>query len=233
MTQEIKFATHFEPNRNNFRFTNFLEQPKHLIDNVNRLNFVFSDAGLNVVKTQLFNTLITENELNNYDRLSLFGLPVFSYLTLSTEKYGDITIDGVIISVNKTRNSTKTRLAGNSTNKIQYHSEGDYTISITGVITNDNLNTSSYPYTNVQHLINNLTSRKEIDVYNILLDKFGIKKIVISDFSFPQQRGTLNAQTFYVNALSDDIDDLYILEEDKKESEYFDDVDKSVSNNIV
>ena len=138
------------------------------------------------------------------------GTPVYGSLTFPEFTYTDIdlntitlpefTLEHIIIDIAQSRNVVSTALQGRAGTIKEFISDGDYQISMSGVITST---TQEYPSVDVT-LLNDICSAKiALPVINDLLNLFGIDKIVITSKAFKQQRGSRAVQFFDLTALSD------------------------------
>ena len=163
---------------------------------------------------------------------SALGTPVFSQLkftetTDSTDIYNnepitithDFPIDTCLFTVSQEKNIVKTAIQGRNGTIKEYIGDGDYSISIKGIITgtynvnysyseknqNQNNYTGVYPYVEVQNLLNFLRQPKELAIEVPYLNEvFGITHIVIESFELPQEEAGFGYQSFTINAVSDE-----------------------------
>ena len=145
----------------------------------------------------------------------LNGSPVVDSLEIPSGKYTvydesgsyevdfeGITIPTVIFDVSQRKNIVKTQVQGRNGTVKEYVSDGDYNISIRGVLAS-NLN-GVRPEEDIETLANICQVPEQIEVISQFLEYFGISTIVIESFSFPSERGFDNIQPFVINAISDE-----------------------------
>lgn len=151
---------------------------------------------------------------DNPDKQSLLNTPVYDSIIFGelngANVYKDINgnefsfkplqIDLAIIAVSQTKNIVTTAIQGKNGTIKEFISDGDYQVSINGVIwINDNV----YPEDDVQTLINICKVPQSIKIFSNFINMFGISEIVITDYSIAQQEGLRNQQPFTINAISD------------------------------
>ena len=148
-----------------------------------------------------------------------FGLPVFTSLEFEENTFQDtsgevvnvqsLRIDTVLITVNMSKNIIKTPIQGRNGTVKEYASDGDFQISIKGVLTGRGRN--EYPEFETRLLIRHLTVPSTIQVTSEFLGNFssispsgieGIQDVIVENFSFPQSEGFHNVQLFNINMLS-------------------------------
>lgn len=180
--------------------------------------------GLNALKEKFYNadgdlSVRTNQELAQQEGLDgsssgNFGLPVFDIVTFGGENgvrykttdgksiaIGRLDVGVALCTVNMTKNIVVTSIQGRNGTVKEYISDGDYQINIKGVIV---INAQdAYPEFEVNVLKQYCDAPIEIPVACTYLNRFGIKNIVITDYSFEQSEGMRNVQTFTINCLSD------------------------------
>ena len=150
-------------------------------------------------------------------RLSSLGTPVFAKLNLKGGSYKDakgnmidfpssakenLRMDTVLIEVSQRKNIVKTQLQGRDGTVKEYISDGDFDIVIRGIIVSEQ--PYDYPNDEVQTLFSFLKAKSHIETAGTnFLDFFGIDRIVVEDYSFPQREGFWNSQAFEIRAVSD------------------------------
>lgn len=142
---------------------------------------------------------------------TIFGTPQVVPLLIKLKSEADywlfpvetlISIDGKNILIK--RNVAKKKGRGSIK---EYWTEDDYTINIQGMLTTPG--TQNFPDEDLKRLITYCTAKEPLDVLCPALDRLGIKKIVIEDYSLPFTKGPEN-QNFSIKALSDDDGELLI-----------------------
>lgn len=170
--------------------------------------FTITGGILNVAKSQLRD--FSQESGDDADAVSLLGTPVFdrltfqegSYQTLEgvTINYGKLDIDSVIITVSMAKNIVTTAIQGRKGTIKEFVSEGDYQISIEGVLWNKQ---NKYPTEDVSILQAILNVPGAVEITSNFLNLFGIYSAVVSDYSFPQEKGNRNSQKFSISLMSD------------------------------
>jgi hypothetical protein len=146
-----------------------------------------------------------------YDYKSWLGLPVWDSIKLTMPQYNDnqgnlvlndsLTLDVALFEITNSRNIITTSIAGRNGTVKEYMSDGDYNITIKGVLTT--------PYSNVPPLdsifrFKNITSAPiAIEVESNLLNMFEIYSIVITNPYIAQREGMRNVFDITLECLSD------------------------------
>lgn len=119
-------------------------------------------------------------------------------------------IPAVIIEVTQTKNIITTAIQGRNSTVKEFISDGDFSITLTGMIVGRNEGGevkdigNFYPDDDVKKLT---TILKVPDVLTLtstfLNDVFGINEVVVTDYNIPQREATRNMQPFQISMLSD------------------------------
>ncbi len=132
---------------------------------------------------------------------ALLGVPVFCDLVLENPQKGTkLNIVNPLITLNQTRNITKTVVQGRNGTVKEYISDGDYQIDIDGALFTQD---GSYPEEEMKTLVELCKSTVALSVYNYLLGLFEVKSMVITDYTF-RQTIMKDMQLFQIKALSDE-----------------------------
>jgi len=121
-------------------------------------------------------------------------------LTLETRGFPAVFMDSAIITVSKKKNIVKTKVVNHDSSRKEYISSNDYDIKITGAFTTNEANI--YPTSDVEALIRACEAPIPLDIISPYLFRFGITKMVIESFSFPQERGSYASQKFSISCVS-------------------------------
>lgn len=203
---------------------------------VNTSNLIINSFGLQGVKTLIYDSGVKKSEAqaepvtsNEYlDKTPPFngvdsyafdsslpsytgylGNAVLSDLDIDpkTTGYERIQIPTVLFTVTQKKNIISTAVQGRNGTIKEYISDGDFQISIRGVLTSIN---GVYPKERTigntaifQDLFNICTLNKAVSVNSWYLKQFGIYNIVITDYNFPQNEGEYAMQPFEITAISD------------------------------
>lgn len=148
--------------------------------------------------------------IKNSDK-GFFGLPVFDVLTFADKDYQTLDKETIsikefsmgvaLIEINQSKNVITTPIQGRNGSVKEYISDGDYNITIRGVIST--VNQDTYPEDEVAELIKFLQVPESIEVGSNVLARFGITDIVITSYNFPQEEAMRNIQRFEIQALSE------------------------------
>lgn len=155
---------------------------------------------------------INDNQVGDVkDSKSRFGLPVFDKVRLEQLRYKttdgkSITVDSielgtVLCEITQQRNIVTTQVSGRNGTVKEYIGDGDYNISIRGILVSDNQNVA--PANQLGVLIGHCTSPVQIDVSSNFLSYFGIYTIVIESYNVRQLEGMRNIIPFELNCISE------------------------------
>ena len=198
-------------------------------------------VGIQALKARLFRTdgfIKSKSELEEDfkgDKKSYLGTPIFDPLTIKGGRffelddikssneidYDGLLIPAVIIEITQSKNIITTAMQGRNGTIKEFISDGDFAITITGIIIGQNEGTAGtkdarvkdignvYPEDDVKKLI---TILKVPDVLTLtstfLNDIFGINQLVITNYSIPQREGSIDMQPFQISMLTDTAIDL-------------------------
>jgi len=112
-----------------------------------------------------------------------------------------------LITINRQKRIVETVLTGDAKKGSvkELISSKDYRIKIEGII----LGKKSYPQEAVEQLMEVLEMDEAIEIENELAAIFNIHKIVVTGYGFGKMAGSPYAQTYYINAVSDE--DFYAI----------------------
>ena len=131
---------------------------------------------------------------NQWDELSVDGSDT------SLESFPAVFIDSAVMTVTQRKNIVKTKIVNNSSTRKEYISSGDYDIQITGVFSTNN--NDIYPTSDVDALIRACQAPIPLEIVSPYLFRFGITRMVIENFSLPQDKGSYATQRFSIKAVS-------------------------------
>lgn len=141
---------------------------------------------------------------------SYLGTPVYSYIefpegsfeTLQGERvdYDGVRINEVLLEISMTRNIVTTAIQGRNGTIKEYVSDGDYQISITGKLVNEQ---NSFPETSLNALKEICKVPDTLTVNSPFLQYFDITACVVLDYRFTEIEGFRNVVDFQINLLSD------------------------------
>jgi hypothetical protein len=196
----------------------------------NQMQKTMNSYGLSTLKAKLYKIdkdspqYEKEDEMRKQGELNsgygYFGLPMFdilrfeelSYETQVFDKDGNVSYTtitvpamdfGVVfIDVSQDKNIVMTSVQGRNGTIKEYISDGDYRISIKGILSENAIDYK--PIEKIQKLIKFCKANKEITTTSDLLrDEFGITSIVIKSYSLPQEPDMRNIQKFELVCYSD------------------------------
>ncbi|GAA4271630.1 DUF6046 domain-containing protein [Aquimarina gracilis] len=109
-------------------------------------------------------------------------------------------IDGVSISVSRSKNIVTTAVNGRDYTVKEFISNGDHEISVNGILASTG---NGYPVGQVVQLRKILEKNTTLKVINALLQRMGIFEIVVTSYEFPSNDGIKNIQPFTFTAISE------------------------------
>ena len=137
------------------------------------------------------------SDKNHFEGLSIFMPLLFEKIEGTND---DLYLESAIISFNRQKNIQKTITQGRDTSVKEFINNGDYSISISGLICNKGV---GYPKQNVSELKLFLNAKLMIPIVHEVLNMFGIYNIVITDYSIPPSPFT-NGQPYTINAINEE-----------------------------
>ncbi|MCP4503693.1 MAG: hypothetical protein GY822_27510 [Deltaproteobacteria bacterium] len=177
---------------------------------------ILGSFGLQALKTKFYN--IDDPERDAPVATSYLGTPVFSnlffgedeetggsYRSLEGEQidWEPIEINTVLFSVNQQKNIVRTPIQGRNGTVKEYISDGDFDITIRGLIVSPDAET--YPKEDVLKLVKILKVQDNLPIASRFLNEyFDITNIVVASYSLPENEGFQNVQAFEINAYSDE-----------------------------
>lgn len=187
-------------------------------------------AGIRFAKAKLFrkDEFLQEQE----DSTSYLGTPIFDpfrFLGGNFFKLDDIKqenaipypdeegalgfgliIPAAILEVSQSKNIITTSMQGRNGTVKEFVSDGDFAITLTGVIIGRNEDGevkdigNVYPFDDVQKLVTICKVPAPISVISTFLGAvFGINEVVITDYNIPQREASRDMQPFQISMLSD------------------------------
>jgi len=198
--------------------------PNQPIPSVKKPQMILGAFGLQLIKPKFYkqgtglNLLNVDDELKPTTNKGTLGLPVFGGIVLKagnyldkngeTVNYGkdglqDLLLECCLIEVGMQRRIVTTEIQGKSNSVKQFISNGDYAITIKGVIASSIPNV--YPDTDMRALQTFCNAEDAIEVQcPYLQDFFKIGNLVVQYASFPQLEGNITVQPFELKCLSDE-----------------------------
>ena len=117
----------------------------------------------------------------------------------TTKTFAGITLQTILMVVDQQKKIVTTSIDGADGEVIEYIGNSNFQVQINGVIDGPN---GVYPRAAVTALLGVCDVRRPIDVVCWYLQQFGIDKLVITDYAFPQIPGGYSSQQFSIAALS-------------------------------
>lgn len=177
---------------------------------------VIKTLGLGLAKTLLYNIPQANKDIP-LSKSQMLGTNVFSNLTIFGRSYTDIEgkeydfpdilLETVLFNVAQQKNIVITPVQGRNTTVKEFISNGDYAITIKGLITGAN---GVFPMAAMQDFISMQNAPIAIDVSSWFLQLFDIYNIVILSCEFHEEEGMYSTQQFEIQAYSDQPIELYI-----------------------
>ena len=164
-----------------------------------------------IIKVEPINADVVSMQVGDKIEQTIFGTPQVVPLSLKLKSETEwfllpveplISIDGKNILIK--RNVAKKKGYGSIK---EYWTQDDWTINIQGLLTEPG--TEDFPEDHLNDLIRYCTAKEPIEVKCPALERLGINKMVIEDYSLPFTKGPEN-QNYSIKALSDSDWDLLI-----------------------
>ena len=183
---------------------------------------ILKNAGLALLKPKFFTVDTTrmadEDSVNqpgsgvyNYDKIGIFGLPVFDTIKFEKISYtdfegkeqnvGEVTLEIALFEVELPRNIVRTRISGRNCTIKEYMSDDDFQIKITGSLVNKLANIP--PEELIRALLKMVKSQIEIPVSCTVLSYFDIFSIIVTNAKFIQKSGYRNVFDFVLECVSE------------------------------
>lgn len=183
---------------------------------LNQQKIIINSIGLNLLETALLkgripkpNSLTGEIGRDTPLYKSSLGTPVFSNFNVQGGSYtkngknfsfDQIKIDVALFEVSMSKKIVSTSIQGRDGDIKEYISDGDFSVSIRGVLTAPN---NTFPLDDFIALIKVVKAPVALKVNSWWLEKFGIYNLVITGYNFSQRAGRFSEQSFEISAVSD------------------------------
>lgn len=144
--------------------------------------------------------LIIGLKAQDYGKSSFFeGVPIWLPLLLQNDEIGEILLENAVVDLTRTKNIVTTSVQGLDGTVKEYISNGDWQITIRGIIAQKQY---GYPKERYKQLLKFLQINKPIKVVNQWINDAEIYSIVITDYKLPYNPH-INCIIYEFNALSD------------------------------
>ncbi|MDF7813605.1 DUF6046 domain-containing protein [Hymenobacter sp. YC55] len=144
----------------------------------------------------------------NVEGTGLLGLPVFARVEfLAAAAWRQLVLNDPIVEVSRDKLIVTTDIQGRNGSVKEYISNGDYAVTIKGVLASDPTDgrySRRYPEREVQALQTLIDVPAAIPVTGRLFRLLGIKNLVIKGHSWPALPGFTNLQAYELRCLSDE-----------------------------
>jgi hypothetical protein len=165
-------------------------------------------------------------EVDETDIKSLLDTPVFDNVEFQSGAYEDldgnaieyegVRFDSVLLTLQQSKNIISTSIQGRNGTIKEYISDGDWVITLTGLIIGETVSSggnfslngigNKYPQTDVNRLKKICDVNDSVKINSNILNVFGIEDVVITDKRFEQRAGQYNNQFFELQMVSDNTD---------------------------
>ena len=182
---------------------------------------ILKGAGLALLKPKLFSvdvnriqTEITAYQaapLTGYDKIGLFGLPVWDTVKIYTPTYTDdegntvpsteLDLEIALVEITNPRNIVKTMIAGRNGTINEYMSDGDDQVVIRGCLVGKDANLP--PLDLIAQFKEIKTAPVAVNVESNFINYMGIYYLVIDEPVIRQREGTRNVYDIELNCSSD------------------------------
>lgn len=143
------------------------------------------------------------------------GVPVFCDLVLEGTEQPPLEpahLIQVLATISRTKNIVKTAVQGRNGTVKEFISAGDFGITLQGAIFESNK--TKYPVSEVKTLVQLLNAAESLKVVSPYInDVFDIHYLVVESYDMPLEAGFQHKQAFSIKAISDDIPELIIQEQ--------------------
>ncbi|GAA4349793.1 hypothetical protein GCM10023185_06810 [Hymenobacter saemangeumensis] len=144
----------------------------------------------------------------NKEGTGLLGLPVFTRVTFPGNAFRNaVVLDEPLVEVSQDKNIVTTEVQGRNGTVKEYISDGDYSITIKGILASDPFDgrySRRYPEREVQALRQLIALPEALPVTGRLFRMLGIRSLVIKGHSWPTLPGFTNLQAYELRCLSDE-----------------------------
>ena len=162
------------------------------------------------IKTNLIRASITPRvDLfpDNSVPSAMLGTPVYDQIIIKREidsaNVNDVfKFESALININQPRNIVKTPIQGRNGTVKEYISDGDYEISVRGIIASDKALRSPREF--IESLHNLLLEQNEIVLVSDFIGLFKITYVVVENYNFSQIEGSVNQIQFDIKLISDE-----------------------------
>lgn len=129
------------------------------------------------------------------------GVPLWQPLTLKATEPGedDLLLDSAVVAWNQARNIQKTVVQGRDSSVKEFINNGDYAISINGLLA---ANSANYPLEQVVTFEKFMNKKQSIEIVHEVLNAIGVFEIVIESHDCPKTP-YVNVQQYSISAVSD------------------------------
>lgn len=155
-------------------------------------------------------TIDVSDEVKAY---SSIGTPIYELLVFRHSSFDSdlVLMDVPLVTVSRTKNIIKSSVAGQNGTFKQVVSNGDYMISVRGIL----FNTESWnvkPFDKIQQ-INDLGNLLEtVEVESEYLNLLGIDEVLVEDFRFEPMTGIPHVMPYSLELVSDKAFELQLLD---------------------
>lgn len=139
---------------------------------------------------------------SGYDENNHFpGLPIFIPFLFEKieDAEDDFLLDSAVIEISRQKNIIITNLQGRDTSVKEFINNGDYSISVSGLICSKGV---GYPKSRVKEIEKFFKAEQSIPIIHEVLNMLGIYEIVITDYALPSSSFS-NIQPYSFNAISE------------------------------
>ncbi|WP_188815570.1 DUF6046 domain-containing protein [Hymenobacter cavernae] len=139
---------------------------------------------------------------------NLLGLPVFTRVEFPATSFRDkVVLDDPIVEVGRDKLIIATDIQGRDGTVKEYISNGDYAVTIKGILASDPKDgrySRRYPTREVQNLQALIDAAEALPVTGRLFRILGIRNLVIKGHTWPALPGFTNLQAYELRCLSDE-----------------------------
>ena len=197
--------------------------PNQPVPSIKKPQMIIGAFGLQLIKPKFYkqsnglDPSVADQELKPTNSMGVLGLPVFGGITLLSGSYNNKNNDPVeyggndsglfleccLIEVGMQRHIVSTEIQGRSGTIKQFISNGDYAVTIKGILASSRAGV--YPTVDMEVLQSFCRAEDSFKIEcPYLQDFFQIGNLVVQYASFPQLEGNITVQPFELKCLSDE-----------------------------
>lgn len=146
------------------------------------------------------------SDASQFDGLAIYQPLILEQIDGTSDDY---VLESAIVSFNRAKNVVLTEVQGRDTTIKEFINNGDYAISVKGIICSDDV---SFPKEKFKEFMKFMNAKQSIKIVHEVLNLVGVHEIVITDFDCPEPP-FVNTQPYGFTAVEEKPIELIIDEE--------------------